>query len=97
VRRADNARRKWSAGRRSARAAGLANLPHAARAPRGGIRNPVPYPARGRPDRKGGPKGAVAQRPGASRRSIPSLCEGRKKGQRRTRRRKEYGRWRLAV
>ena len=32
-----------------------------------------------RPDRKGPPKGAVAQRPGASRRSIPS-SEGRKKG-----------------
>jgi len=35
--------------------------------------------ARGLPDRKGGPKGAVAQRPGASRRSIP-LVGIRKKG-----------------
>ena len=34
---------------------------------------------------------ALRQRPGASRRSIPS-CEGRKKGHRPTRGRKEYGR-----
>ena len=40
--------------------------------------------AHGWPDRKGCPKGAVAQRPGASRRSIP-LVGKRKKGKRRTR------------
>ena len=41
--------------------------------------------AHGWPDRKGCPKGAVAQRPGASRRSIP-LVGKRKKGNRRSRR-----------
>ena len=49
------------------------------RAPRGRSRKPAHDGAR-RPDRKGSAKGAVAQRPGTSRRSIPSLGRVRENG-----------------
>ena len=60
----------WSAGRRSAAASGFATLMHEARAPRGGLRNPVPVSAREAARSQGLPEG-VSQTPGASRRSIP--------------------------
>src|SRR4051812_31141184 len=81
---------RWSAGRRSVSVAGFATPSHEARAPRDGLRNPIPSPdgpaatpqrsprRAGFPDRKGDPQGA-SQTPGASRRSIPSLRD-RKNG-----------------
>jgi hypothetical protein len=66
---------RWSAGRRSARAAGLASLLSCgARVPGRGS-HPRPRRRAAGPIARASPKGAVAQRPGASRRSIPHFGE----------------------
>src|ERR1043166_4276382 len=70
VRRPSYRASRWSAGRRSVRAAGLANLPSQDARASGWASQTHPRRRAGCPDRKGHPKGAVAQRPGASRRSI---------------------------
>ena len=70
---------RWSAGRRSVRAASLANPPSQDARASGWVSQTRPQGAY-TPRSQGACKGALAQRPGASRRSIPLPSEGRKTG-----------------